>query len=224
MMDKLNAQIRLLSNISVYTVITNKTTGPNSYLLQSSLITILQVLLLVSLCPLLIRDIIQISLFTLNIILFSPEPMTLLQISMSYRVFSKLKSPQLNSVIRSPLMCDILLLLISKQMTKSLSRLSSSKLLGLQRNSLKKYLRPYKIIFQPSTLLFIFYLPESVCSIHLVFHMSILKPITSNSFPKRTQLASAPVIIDRKPEYEISQIVNSKIDHQQICKLLYKVI
>ena len=38
------------------------------------------------------------------------------------------------------------------------------------------------------------------------------------------QLVSAPVIIDREPEYEISQIVDSKINHQQACKLLYKVI
>jgi len=46
----------------------------------------------------------------------------------------------------------------------------------------------------------------------------------SNSFTKRTQPASAPVIIDREPEYKISQIVNFKIDCQWICKLLYKVI
>jgi len=52
----------------------------------------------------------------------------------------------------------------------------------------------------------------------------MLEPATSNTFAKRIQLAPAPVIIDREPEYEISQIVNSKIDCQQACKLLYKVI
>jgi len=45
-----------------------------------------------------------------------------------------------------------------------------------------------------------------------------------NTFSERIQLASTPVIIDRKPKYEISWIVDSKIDHQQVCKLLYKVI
>ena len=54
--------------------------------------------------------------------------------------------------------------------------------------------------------------------------MSMLKPATSNSFSKRIQLASSPVIIDGELEYEISQIVNSKIDHQWTYKLLYKVI
>jgi len=54
--------------------------------------------------------------------------------------------------------------------------------------------------------------------------MSMLKPATSNSFPKRTELASALVIIDSEPKYKIFQIVNSKLDHQWACKLLYKVI
>jgi len=52
----------------------------------------------------------------------------------------------------------------------------------------------------------------------------MLEPATFNTFSKRIQLAPAPVIIDREPEYEISWIVDSKIDCQQVCKLLYKVI
>ena len=46
----------------------------------------------------------------------------------------------------------------------------------------------------------------------------------SNTFSERIQLAPTPVIIDREPKYKISQIVDSKINHQQACKLLYKVI
>jgi len=61
-------------------------------------------------------------------------------------------------------------------------------------------------------------------SVHPVFHVSILEPAMSNTFSKRIQLASAPVIIEGKPKYEISQIVDSKIDCQQACKLLYRVI
>ena len=88
----------------------------------------------------------------------------------------------------------------------------------------KKYLRPYEIITQLSTLLFTFYLPESMCSVHPVFHVFMLKPATSNFFSKRTQPASVLVIIARKPEYEISWIVDSKINCWQACKILYKVI
>ena len=60
--------------------------------------------------------------------------------------------------------------------------------------------------------------------VHPVFHISILKPTMSNTFSERIQLAFALVIIDREPEYEISQIVDSKIDYQWTYKLLYKVI
>jgi len=88
----------------------------------------------------------------------------------------------------------------------------------------KKYLGSYEIIVQPSTLSFTLHLPESMCSVHPVFHVSMLKPTTSNTFSERIQLAPALVIIDREPKYEVSQIVDSKIDCQQACKLLYKVI
>ena len=54
--------------------------------------------------------------------------------------------------------------------------------------------------------------------------MSMLKPATSNSFSKKIQLVPTLVIIDGEPKYEISQVVDSKIDYQWACKLLYKVI
>ena len=77
----------------------------------------------------------------------------------------------------------------------------------------EKYLRLYKIIAQPGTLSFTLQLPESMCSAHPVFHVSILKPATSNTFSERIQLVSTLVIIDGEPKYEISWIVDSKIDH-----------
>ena len=61
-------------------------------------------------------------------------------------------------------------------------------------------------------------------SVHPVFHVSMLEPATSNTFSERIQPAPALVIIDGEPEYEISRIVDSKIDRRWACKLLYKVI
>ena len=88
----------------------------------------------------------------------------------------------------------------------------------------KKYLGPYGIIFQSGILPFTFCLPESMCSVCPVFHVSMLKPTMSNFFSERIQLAPTPVIIDREPKYKISQIVDSKLDYWWACKLLYKVI
>ena len=61
-------------------------------------------------------------------------------------------------------------------------------------------------------------------TVHPVFHVSMLEPATSNTFSERIQLAPTPVIIDREPGYEISQIVDYKINRQRACKILYKVI
>ena len=88
----------------------------------------------------------------------------------------------------------------------------------------KKYLRPYEIIAQLSLQSFILHLPDTMRAIHPIFHVSMLEPATPNTFQQCSKLLPAPVIIDREPEYEISKIVNSKIDCQRACKLLYKVI
>jgi len=57
-----------------------------------------------------------------------------------------------------------------------------------------------------------------------MFHVSMLKPVTPNTFQQCFEPPLAPVVIDREPEYEISKIVDSKINCQRTCKLLYKVI
>jgi len=88
----------------------------------------------------------------------------------------------------------------------------------------KKYLGPYKIIAQPSPQSFTLCLPDTMRAVHPVFHVSMLKPTTLNNFQQCSEPPPAPVIIDGEPEYEISTIVDSKIDCRRACKLLYKVI
>ena len=71
---------------------------------------------------------------------------------------------------------------------------------------------------------FTLHLPDTMKAIHPVFHVSMLEPAIPNTFQQHSEPLPAPVIIDREPEYKISKIVDSKIDHQRVCKLLYKVI
>ena len=94
----------------------------------------------------------------------------------------------------------------------------------LSKKLSKKYLGPYKIIAQPSPQSFTLHLPNTMRAIHPVFHISMLEPAIPNTFQQRSEPPPAPVIIDGKPEYEISKIVDSKIDCRRACKLLYKVI
>jgi hypothetical protein len=59
-------------------------------------------------------------------------------------------------------------------------------------------------------------------AVHPVFHVSMLEPSTLNSIPNHIQ-PPPPVIIDEEPEYEISEILDSKLDKRRACKLLYLV-
>ena len=94
----------------------------------------------------------------------------------------------------------------------------------LSKKLSEKYLGPYEIIAQPSPQSFTLCLLDTMRAVHPVFHITMLEPATPNTFQQHSKPPPAPVIIDGEPEYEISKIVNSKIDRQRACKLLYKVI
>jgi len=88
----------------------------------------------------------------------------------------------------------------------------------------EKYLRPYEIIAQPSLKSFTLCLLDTIKVVHPVFYVFMLEPVIPNIFLQHFKPLPAPVIIDGELEYKISRIVDSKIDCQRTCKLLYKVI
>ena len=88
----------------------------------------------------------------------------------------------------------------------------------------EKFLGPYTIIAQVGSHSFTLRLPDSMRAVHPVFHVSQLEPATPNSIPSRTQPPPPPVEVDGEPEYEISEILDSKIDRRRrSCQLLYLV-
>jgi len=63
-----------------------------------------------------------------------------------------------------------------------------------------------------------------MCSIHLVFHVAQLELATPNTIPERFQPPPPAVEVDGELEYEIAEILDSKIDNRRRhCKLLYLV-
>ena len=87
-----------------------------------------------------------------------------------------------------------------------------------------KFLGPYEVIVQPGTHLVTLQLPDNLHAIHLVFHISMLEPATPNTIPNQVQPPPLPVFIDGELEFEIAEILNSKVDqHPHNCKLLYLV-
>jgi len=77
----------------------------------------------------------------------------------------------------------------------------------------KKYLGPFDIIARPGTHSVTIHLPDHLCAIHPVFHVSQLEPTTPNQIPNHTQPPPPLVEINNELEYEISEILDSKIDN-----------
>ena len=62
-----------------------------------------------------------------------------------------------------------------------------------------------------------------MCSMHPIFHVSMLEPSSPNKFLNLTETPPLPIIIDGEMEFEISEILDSKIDKHHKCKLQYLV-
>ena len=73
-------------------------------------------------------------------------------------------------------------------------------------------LSPFTIISRPGTHSITLHLPDSMCSVHPVFHVSQLEPSVPNTILNRIQTLPPPVEIEGNLEYEISEILDSKVD------------
>jgi len=88
----------------------------------------------------------------------------------------------------------------------------------------EKNLGPYTIIAQVGSLSFTLHLPDSMHAVHPVFHISQLEPAIPNTIPDQIQPPPPLVEVDGEPEFEISEILESKVDcRRRLCKLLYLV-
>ena len=87
----------------------------------------------------------------------------------------------------------------------------------------EKFLGPFEILAQVGSVSFTLRLPDSMCGIHPVFHVSMLEPSAPNEFPNRTETLPPPVIIDGETEFKILEILDSKINKHRKCRLQYLV-
>ncbi len=78
----------------------------------------------------------------------------------------------------------------------------------------KKNLGPYEVIAIPGSHSFTLHLPQHFHSVHPVFHISQLEPAELDPFPQRAQPPPPPVEIDGDIEYEVSEILDSKLDRR----------
>ena len=87
----------------------------------------------------------------------------------------------------------------------------------------EKFLGPFELLAQVGSVSFTLHLPNSMCGIHPVFHVSMLEPSAPNEFLNRIETPPSPVIIDGEMEFKISEVLNSKINRRRKCRLQYLV-
>jgi len=87
----------------------------------------------------------------------------------------------------------------------------------------EKYLGPYEILAQHGSASFTLRLPESMRMVHPVYHVSMLEPSIPSAIPNRTNDPPPPVEIDGEVEFEIAEILDTKLDRRRRCKLIYLV-
>ena len=86
-----------------------------------------------------------------------------------------------------------------------------------------RFYGPYEVIAQPGPASYTLKLPHDMRLIHPVFHISQLELSKPNSIPGRIQPPPPPVEIEGELEYEIAEILSSKIDRRRKPPLMYLV-
>ena len=87
-----------------------------------------------------------------------------------------------------------------------------------------KNLGPFTIIARPGTHSFTLRLPDTMKSMHPVFHVSQLETSQQSNIPNCIQPPPPPIEVDGEVEYEVEEILDSKIDkRRRHCQLLYLV-
>ena len=87
----------------------------------------------------------------------------------------------------------------------------------------ERYLGPFEVTDKPSMHSYQVKLPHHLRVIHPVFHISQLEPANQSQIPSRVNPPPPPITVDSELEYEISQILDSKLDHRRKPPLLYYV-
>ncbi|MBW0561365.1 hypothetical protein O181_101080 [Austropuccinia psidii MF-1] len=84
----------------------------------------------------------------------------------------------------------------------------------------ERWLGPFPILNKVSTHAYHLKLPSQWKSIHSVFHISLLEPFKTSTIPNWHQEPPPPIIIEEEEEWEVSQILDSKIKRGKLWYLV----
>ncbi|MBW0522673.1 hypothetical protein O181_062388 [Austropuccinia psidii MF-1] len=59
-----------------------------------------------------------------------------------------------------------------------------------------------------------------ITSVHSVFHVSLLELVEKSSIPKQNQLPPPPVLVEEQEEWEVAQVLDSKLKRGKLWYLV----
>jgi len=87
----------------------------------------------------------------------------------------------------------------------------------------EKYLGLFEVIGKPSTYSYLIKLPNHLRAIYPVFHVSQIELASLSNIPNHVNPLLPPIEIDSNLEFEVAQILDSKLDWRRRDPLLYLV-
>ena len=87
----------------------------------------------------------------------------------------------------------------------------------------EKYLGPFEVTNRPGSHSYRVNLPDHLRAIHPVFHISQLEPAPLNQIPNRTNPPLPPIELDSNLKFEVTEVLDSKLNKCRSHPLLYYV-
>ncbi|MBW0516769.1 hypothetical protein O181_056484 [Austropuccinia psidii MF-1] len=84
----------------------------------------------------------------------------------------------------------------------------------------ERWLGPFEVLKKISSHAYYLKLPQQWNSVHPVFHVSLLEPVKQSTIPNQHQLPPPPVIVEEQVEWEVAQVLDSKLKRGTLCYLV----
>ncbi|MBW0518511.1 hypothetical protein O181_058226 [Austropuccinia psidii MF-1] len=84
----------------------------------------------------------------------------------------------------------------------------------------ERWLGPFEVIKNIGSHAYHLKLPQQWKSVHPVFHVSLSEPVKQSAIPNRNQLPPPPVLVEEKEEWEVAQVLDSKLKRGKLWYLV----
>ncbi|MBW0562760.1 hypothetical protein O181_102475 [Austropuccinia psidii MF-1] len=85
---------------------------------------------------------------------------------------------------------------------------------------LERWLGPFEVLKNIGSHLYHPTLPQQWKLAHPVFHVSLLEPVKQSNIPNKHQYSPPPVIVEEEEEWEVAEVLDSKLKRGELWYLV----